>query len=249
MIRELSGTRPLPVILKPVPDELLSSWITRHADFYGVAPLTMLRHAIPEAISLRQTDTNLGPTAAVDIARLFRTQPSTILAMTTSGFRNRQRSSSRHATREGSSALASTSLPFEDLWVDAVQGERLIDQSLTGASVGWVSPIDIVRLLLIRRCPKPVRHHPSIGRCTILGAVVPGFDELVAEQRLPSLRLQDRSCLLGSAWRCSLVSQSPIRLVRRTSPDSSAKRLGLTIRGSLRSTPAYRFQKTLSRCR
>ncbi|MER9032721.1 TniQ family protein [Mesorhizobium sp. M0674] len=56
MIRELSGTRPLPVILKPVPDELLSSWITRHGDFYGVAPLTMLRHAVPEATSLRQTD-------------------------------------------------------------------------------------------------------------------------------------------------------------------------------------------------
>ncbi|WP_353000328.1 TniQ family protein [Mesorhizobium sp. M0808] len=227
MIRELSGTRPLPVILKPVPDELLSSWITRHADFYGVAPLTMLRHAMPEATSLRQTDTNLGPTAAVGIARLFRTQPSTILAMTTSGFpksaaqlvapraiqccipcceQNRSRGAAtavqrswtegwritcpvcrqrQQETREGSSALASTSLPFEDLWVDAVQGERLIDQSLTGASVGWVSPIDIVRLLLIRRCPKPVRHHPSIGRCTILGAVVPGFDELVAEQRLP----------------------------------------------------------------
>ncbi|RWX60922.1 hypothetical protein EN780_30775 [Mesorhizobium sp. M4B.F.Ca.ET.089.01.1.1] len=86
MIRELNGTRPLPVILKPVPDELLSSWITRHADFYGVPPLTMLRHAIPEATSLRQTDTNLGPTAAVHIARLFRSQSSTILAMTTSGF-------------------------------------------------------------------------------------------------------------------------------------------------------------------
>ncbi|WP_430691608.1 TniQ family protein [Mesorhizobium vachelliae] len=74
MIRELSGTRPLSVILKPVPDELLSSWITRHADFHGVPPLTMLRHAIPEATSLRQTDTNLGPTAAVHIARLFRSQ-------------------------------------------------------------------------------------------------------------------------------------------------------------------------------
>ncbi|WP_436175366.1 TniQ family protein [Mesorhizobium sp. LjNodule214] len=86
MIRELSGTRPLSVILKPVPDELLSSWITRHADFYGVPPLTMLRHAIPEATSLWQADTHLRPTAAVHIARLFRSESSTILAMTTSGF-------------------------------------------------------------------------------------------------------------------------------------------------------------------
>ncbi|TIW75609.1 MAG: hypothetical protein E5V58_00370 [Mesorhizobium sp.] len=228
MIRELGGTRPLPVILKPVPDELLSSWITRHADLYGVSPLTMLRHAIPAATSLRRTDTNLGPTAAVHIARLLRSQSSTILAMTTSGFtksaarlvapraiqcciacdeQNRSQGAAsavqrswiegwritcpvcrqRHQeTREGASALASTSSPFEDLWVDAVHGERLIDQSLRGAaSVGWVSAIDIVRLLLIRRCPKPFHHQASIRHSTILGAVVPGFDELVAEQGLP----------------------------------------------------------------
>lgn len=227
MIRELGGTRPLPVILKPVPDELLSSWITRHGDFYGVAPLTMLRHAVPEATSLRQTDTNVGPAAAVHIARLFRTQASTILAMTTSRFpksaarfvapraiqccipcceQNRSRGAATavqrswiegwritcpvcrqrlQETREGASALTSTSSPFEDLWVNAVHGERLIDQSLTGPSVGRVSPIDIVRLLLIRRCPKPSRHQASIGHCTVLGAVVPGFDELVAEQGLP----------------------------------------------------------------
>ncbi|TIP72023.1 MAG: hypothetical protein E5X53_26910 [Mesorhizobium sp.] len=227
MIRELNGTRPLSVILKPVPDELLSSWITRHADFYGVPPLTMLRHAIPEATSLRQTDTNLGPTAAVHIARLFRSQSSTILAMTTSGFpqsaarlvaprviqccvacseQNSLRGAAtavqrswiegwritcpvcrqrQQGTREGASALPSTSSPFEDLWVNAVHGEELIDQSLRGASVGGVSPIDIARLLLIRRCPKRSRHQASIRQSTILGAVVQGFDELVAEQGLP----------------------------------------------------------------
>lgn len=227
MIRELSGTRPLSVILKPVPDELLSSWITRHADFYGVPPLTMLRHAIPEATSLRQTDTNLGPTAAVHIARLFRSQSSTVLAMTTSGFpqsaarlvaprviqcciacseQNRLRGAAtavqrswiegwritcpvcrqrQQETREGASAFASTSSPFEDLWVDAIHGEELIDQSLGGASAGGISPIDIARLLLIRRCAKPSRHQASIRHSTILGAVVQGFDELVVEQGLP----------------------------------------------------------------
>ncbi|RUV95190.1 hypothetical protein EOA75_09640 [Mesorhizobium sp. M1A.F.Ca.IN.022.07.1.1] len=159
MIRELSCTGPLSVILKPVPDELLSSWITRHADFYGVPPLTMLRHAIPEATSLRQTGTNLGPTAAFHIARLFRSQSSTILAITTSGFpqsagrlvaprviqcciacseQNRLRGAAtavqrswiegwritcpvgrqrQQETREGAAAVASTSSPFEDLWV------------------------------------------------------------------------------------------------------------------------------------
>ncbi|RJT23324.1 hypothetical protein D3227_38910 [Mesorhizobium waimense] len=187
MIRDLGDTKPLPVILKPVPDELLSSWITRHADFYGVSPLTMFRHAIPEATSLRQSDTKLGPTADGHIARLFRTQSTAILAMTTSGFpksaarlvapraiqrctacaeQNRwqgaatavQRSwiegwriacpvcrQRQHDKRERISALASPSSPFEDLWEDALHGERLI-----------------------RRCPKPFRHDASIDHSTIL---------------------------------------------------------------------------------
>lgn len=227
MIEELSGTRPLPVILKPVPDELLSSWVMRHADFYGVSPLTMLRHAIPAAPSLWQADTNLGSTSAGHIARLFRSQPSTILAMTTSGFpksaarfvaphaiqccvpcaeQNRWQGAATAVQRswiegwrltcpvcrqrqqekpKGASALASTPSQFEHLWVDAIHGERLIDEFLRGAYVDWVSPIDIARLLLIRRRPKPFRHQASIRHSTILGAVVPGFDELVAEQRLP----------------------------------------------------------------
>jgi hypothetical protein len=29
--------RPLPVVLKPVDDELLSSWLARHAAYYGVS--------------------------------------------------------------------------------------------------------------------------------------------------------------------------------------------------------------------
>ena len=42
----------LPVVLPPVPDELLSSWIARHAAYYNVSPRAMLRHAIPDARSI-----------------------------------------------------------------------------------------------------------------------------------------------------------------------------------------------------
>jgi len=41
--------RQLPVVLPPYPDELLSSWIGRHAAFYLVLPLVMLRHCLPAA--------------------------------------------------------------------------------------------------------------------------------------------------------------------------------------------------------
>ncbi|WP_254679205.1 TniQ family protein [Celeribacter baekdonensis] len=46
----------LPVTLPPLPGELLSSWISRHAEFYCVTPLTMLRHCLPESASLRAID-------------------------------------------------------------------------------------------------------------------------------------------------------------------------------------------------
>jgi hypothetical protein len=49
----------LPVVLPAVPNELLSSWISRHAAFYGVSPRAMLRHADPDARSLRAADDNL----------------------------------------------------------------------------------------------------------------------------------------------------------------------------------------------
>ena len=54
-----TGQRPLPVTLPPATDELLSSWIGRHARFYDVAPLEMLRHCLPDSRSLRAADTNL----------------------------------------------------------------------------------------------------------------------------------------------------------------------------------------------
>jgi hypothetical protein len=35
---------PLPVVLKAQPDELLSSWLARHATYYGVARRRLLNH-------------------------------------------------------------------------------------------------------------------------------------------------------------------------------------------------------------
>jgi hypothetical protein len=49
----------LPVVLPPVPDELLSSWIARHADYYNVSSRAMLRHAIPDARSCQMADGHL----------------------------------------------------------------------------------------------------------------------------------------------------------------------------------------------
>ncbi|MCY0150932.1 hypothetical protein [Hoeflea alexandrii] len=56
---ENTPPRPLPVVLSRHSDELLSFWIGRHAAFYAVPPLVMLRHCLPEASSLRAADMQL----------------------------------------------------------------------------------------------------------------------------------------------------------------------------------------------
>ncbi|WP_417021035.1 TniQ family protein [Candidatus Phyllobacterium onerii] len=43
-------------MLPPAADEILSSWISRHAAFYGVPPMTMLQHCLPQATSLGAVD-------------------------------------------------------------------------------------------------------------------------------------------------------------------------------------------------
>src|SRR5260370_39339715 len=82
MTSDGGATKPLPVVLAPVTDELLSSWIARHAAFYGVVPLTMLRHGIPDASSLRAIDTTPTPEQANLLAHLFRCEPADIRRMT-----------------------------------------------------------------------------------------------------------------------------------------------------------------------
>jgi hypothetical protein len=74
--------RQLPVRLSPVADELLSSWIGRHAAFYSVPPLVMLRHCLPEASSLRAADLQLTGDQEIRLANMFATEPSATHQMT-----------------------------------------------------------------------------------------------------------------------------------------------------------------------
>jgi hypothetical protein len=74
--------RQLPVKLSPVADELLSSWINRHAAFYSVPPLVMLRHCLPEASSLRTTDLQLSGDQEIRLASKFAIEPAVVHRMT-----------------------------------------------------------------------------------------------------------------------------------------------------------------------
>ena len=75
------ATKSLPVVLKPVEDELLSSWIARHGEYYSVGPLAMLRHCLPDANSLRAADLRLSSEQAARIAHIFHSTPAEIRRM------------------------------------------------------------------------------------------------------------------------------------------------------------------------
>jgi hypothetical protein len=64
----------LPIVLAPAADELLSSWIHRHAAFYDVPPLAMLRHCLGDIASLRAIDLRLTDEQASRVAYMFRTE-------------------------------------------------------------------------------------------------------------------------------------------------------------------------------
>lgn len=72
----------LPVVLKPVGDELLSSWISRHAELHCVKPLAMLRHCLSDAASLRSKDLRLSAEEAIRVGHIFHSPPADIRRMT-----------------------------------------------------------------------------------------------------------------------------------------------------------------------
>jgi TniQ len=78
------GVRPLPVILPPLRDELLSSWIGRHAAFYGVGVSRMLRHCLLDARSVRHLDLHLVSGDQQRLGEIFRCGASIIRKMTQS---------------------------------------------------------------------------------------------------------------------------------------------------------------------
>jgi len=76
--------RPLPIVLPPLADELLSSWIDRHAAFLGVSGLRLLRHCRIEVKSVRDLDLKLPRRDVGALAEVLRCSPHLIRNMTQS---------------------------------------------------------------------------------------------------------------------------------------------------------------------
>jgi TniQ len=76
--------RPLPVILPPLADELLSSWINRNAAFVGVSGERLLRHCSIKVPSVRSVDLSLSRRHAAILADVLRCSPHLVRNMTQS---------------------------------------------------------------------------------------------------------------------------------------------------------------------
>ena len=258
----------LPVVLPPVADELLSSWIARHGAFYNVSPRAMLRHAVPNARSLRAADDHLTDEQGRLLAHSFRRELSSIRSMT---FVNIQSSARRliaadaiqtcqtcavdkanvgvttpilrswrqawritcpvcrsHLRAIGQGGVITNSEDYPPSlasWENVLEGERLLDDFAERGIQTWASPIDLLRLLLIRRDPKPIDPERWIETPKVLDLVIPGFDRVVAETGTivppadrPILPLSLRPALLAG-----------IAIVERSGPKIIAELHGRTI--------------------
>jgi hypothetical protein len=212
MMREATP-RQLPVSLPPVAGELLSSWINRHAAFYSVPPIIMLRHCLPEASSLRAPDLHLTDDQARRLSNMFATELDVMRRMT---FTNVARTSRRliaarplqycqncePATMELMPILRSQLLgwritcplcgdpfhdelpsPFRQYRSVALLGEQLLDAEAERGVRTWASATDIACLLLMRRVPRPVPIAEELWRFRVLGAIIPELDDIVTARQ------------------------------------------------------------------
>ncbi len=141
----------LPVVLKPVDDELLSSWIARHAEYYSVSPLAMLRHCLPDATSLRAADLRLNSEQAARIALIFRSAPAEIRRMSHADIpQDAVRLLAPKAAQKCSGARKKT--PSErSLRRDCVARSKVGDSLAAVADPGWLNSASVANSALKNR--------------------------------------------------------------------------------------------------
>ena len=74
--------RPLPVVLRPVTDELLSSWLVRHAAYYNVTASFFAQWLVLGTRNLSALDHRLGLAQIARLSEKLRCDPVTLIAMT-----------------------------------------------------------------------------------------------------------------------------------------------------------------------
>jgi hypothetical protein len=79
---EAEARRPLPVVLRPIPDELLSSWLARHAAYYGVSGPFFAKWLMLGTNNFQALDHRLGFAQVARLSDRLRCDPIALIAMT-----------------------------------------------------------------------------------------------------------------------------------------------------------------------
>ena len=177
----------------------------------------MLRHGLPEAVSLHIADRTLSRDQAVRLAEMFSIDAETLRQMT---FANLQKTAHRLIAKEplqqcsscnsGASYLEQTlrsqlqgwritcphcgrrfpdlapgdrGHPFDQYHDAALRGEKLLQDDAERDIQTWTSPLELARLLLLRRVPRPFPRDAELWRYRVLGVVIPDLDDVIARER------------------------------------------------------------------
>jgi hypothetical protein len=238
--------RPLPVVLKAQPDELLSSWLARHATYYGVARRRLLNHVGLSAPSLEALDHEVSLGQQIVLAGFFHCEPAEVAAMSHVAVREDLRrlvrrsvplQECRYCARSAELANAPGAIGrswmqgwrvtcracggalvdaagsqetetkvgvFDEYWRSAREGEELLERHAFGFDATALSPLAILRLLLLPRWPEPNEMWDSYRQTWLLNLLVPGFDDMV--HRFGAKTVMSRRPFLPIALRVSLLA-------------------------------------------
>lgn len=94
--------------------------------------------------------------------------------------------------------------PFQKYQVAALRGEKLLDDEIERGTQTRASPLELARLLLMRRIPWPLPGVDELWRFRIPGAIIPDPDNVIAKESeclptpaRPILPLHIRAALLA----------------------------------------------------
>jgi hypothetical protein len=238
--------KPLPVVLKAQPDELLSSWLVRHATYYGVARRRLLDHVGLSAPSLETLDHKVSLAQQIVLAGFFHCEPAEVAAMSHVAVREDLRRlvrrsvplqecrscarnaelanapgaigrswmqgwritcracGSRLVDAAGSQETETKVDVFDEYWCSAREGEELLERHAFGFDATALSPLAMLRLLLLPRWPEPNEMWDSYRQTWLLNVLVPGFDDMV--HRFGAKAVMSRRPFLPIALRVPLLA-------------------------------------------
>lgn len=103
----------------------------------------------------------------------------------------------------------------------ALRGEKLLDNDAEHGLSTWTSPLELARLLLMRRIPRPLPRNADLWRYRLLGAVIPDLDNVIAKEtsfppspKRPILPLHIRPALLAGVSMVERAGPEMLKMLR-----------------------------------